>query len=134
LSGNAGDEQGVIRNERVGNQEPIRRQDVSEQLWCVHIEGLNDFIATDSHESARQEAIAINAYIDRAEKGPRAAILRAVVIEWPFTPASHARSLQDDWHDLQNMPHRQPSTSEPDGVLGSIARRVKELVSVARGK
>jgi hypothetical protein len=134
LSGNAAGEQGVIRSERVRNQEPIRRRDVSEQLWCVHIEGLNDFIATDSHESARQEALAINAYIDKAEKSPRAAILRAVVIEWPFTPASHARSLHDDWHDLQNMPHRQASTSGPDGVLGSIARRVKELVSVARGK
>jgi hypothetical protein len=106
---------------------------VSEQLWCVHIEGLNDFIATDSLESAKQEALAINAYIDRAEKGPRAAILRAVVIEWPHTPASHARSLHEDWHDLQSMPHRQPSASADSGVLASIARRVKELVSVARG-
>nr|WP_174771888.1 hypothetical protein [Paraburkholderia sp. SG-MS1] len=95
---------------------------------------MNDFIATDSRESATEEALAINAYIDRAEKGPRAAILRAVVIEWPFTPASHARSLHDDWHDLQNMPHRRAATNGADGVLGSIARRVKELVSVARGK
>ena len=106
---------------------------MSERLWCVHIEGLNDFIATDSHESARQEALAINAYIDRAEKGPRAAILRAVVIEWPFSPAGHARALQDDWHDLQRMPHRQ-AANPPAGVLGNLARRVKEFVSAGRNK
>jgi hypothetical protein len=78
--------------------------------------------------------LAINAYIDKAEKGPRAAVLRAVVIEWPFTPASHARALHDDWHDLQNMPHRRPSAETHGSVLTNIARRVKELVSVARGK
>ncbi|QQC67006.1 hypothetical protein [Paraburkholderia ginsengisoli] len=108
---------------------------MNERLWCVHIEGLNDFIATDSHDSARQEALAINAYIDKAEKGPRAAILRAVVIEWPFTPASHARALHDDSRDLQTMPHRRPPSSDAhDSMLTSIARRVKEIVSVARGK
>ncbi|WP_175147691.1 hypothetical protein [Paraburkholderia ultramafica] len=103
---------------------------MSDQLWCVHIEGLNDFIATDSQEAAEQEASAMNAYIDRTERGERAAVLRAVVVEWPFTPAGHARALKDDWNDVQRMPHRQPSGS----VLVNIARRVKELVSVARGK
>ncbi|SIT43946.1 conserved hypothetical protein [Paraburkholderia ribeironis] len=107
---------------------------MSERLWCVHIEGLNDFIATDSHESAEQEALAINAYIDRAEKGPRAAILRAVAIEWPFAPAAHARALEDDRHDLQRMAHRQASANPHGSVLSNIARRVKGLMSVARGK
>lgn len=107
---------------------------MNERLWCVHIEGVNDFIAVDSRESAEQEALTINAYIDRAEKGPRAALLRAVVVEWPFTPASHARALDEDSHDLQRMPHRQSSASSSGGVLVNLARRVKELVSVARGK
>jgi hypothetical protein len=107
---------------------------VSEQLWCVHIEGVNDFIATDSRESAEQEALAINAYIDQAEKGPRAALLRAVVVEWPFTAAGHARALVEDHSDLQQMPHRQAVKESSGGVLGNLARRVKELVSVARGK
>lgn len=107
---------------------------MSERLWCVHIEGLNDFIATDSQESAEQEALAINAYIDRAERGPRAAILRAVVIEWPFTPTAHARALDEDQHDLQRMSHRQPSANPHGSTLLNIVRRVKGLVSVARGK
>jgi hypothetical protein len=107
---------------------------VSERLWCVHIEGVNDFIATDSRESAEQEALAINTYIDRAEKGPRAPVLRAVVVEWPFTAAGHARALDEDWSDLRQMPHRQSAAGSSGGVLENIARRVKELVSVARGK
>jgi hypothetical protein len=107
---------------------------VSEPLWCVHIEGVNDFIATESRGSAEQEASAINAYIDRAEKGPRAAVLRAVVREWPFTPVDHARALDADSHDLERMPHRQPSANPAGSVLVNIARRVKGLVSVARGK
>jgi hypothetical protein len=105
---------------------------VSERLWCVHIEGLNDFIATDSHESARQEAEAINAYIDSAEKGPRGAILRAVVIEWPYAASAHARSLQEDQHDLQRMPHRRGAANQAGGPLVNLARRVKEFVSVGR--
>jgi hypothetical protein len=105
---------------------------VSEQLWCVHIEGLNDFIAVDSEESARYEASAINAYIDRAERNSRAARLRAVVVEWPFSPDGHARALDTDWHDLQRMPHRQQAAAQSDSVLSNLARRVKELLGVAR--
>jgi hypothetical protein len=107
---------------------------VSERLWCVHIEGLNDFIVADSQRTAEQEALAINAYIDSAETGPRAAVLRAVVVEWPIDAADHARALQEDWEDLQRMPHRRASASKSDGVFVSMARRVKKLVSVARGK
>ncbi|MGF6573291.1 hypothetical protein ABH945_005412 [Paraburkholderia sp. GAS333] len=107
---------------------------MNERLWCVHIEGVNDFIATDSRESAEQEALAINAHIDRAEKGPRAPLLRAVVVEWPFTASGHARALDEDWKDLQQMPHRQSTAASSGGVLVNIARRVRGLVSVARGK
>ena len=107
---------------------------MSEQLWCVHIEGLNDFIAVDSQRAAEREALAINAYIDGAETGQRVAVLRAVVVEWPFNPADHARALQEDWHDVQQMPHRRQAVHESDGVFVNMARRVKKLVSVARGK
>ncbi|MGF6380812.1 hypothetical protein F0160_34740 [Paraburkholderia sp. JPY303] len=105
---------------------------MSEQLWCVHIEGLNDFIAFDSEESARHEASAINAYIDRADRNSRAARLRAVVVEWPFSPDGHARALDTDWHDLQRMPHRQQAGARSDSVLSNLARRVKEVLGVAR--
>lgn len=130
---------------------------MSERLWCVHIEGLNDFIATGSRESARQEASAINAYIDSAEKGPRAAILRAVVIEWPYSADAHRRALHDNRdsganyeshadhanranpanrhsHDAQPPPPRDANAAAPGGALFNLARRVKEFVSAGRNK
>ena len=113
---------------------PIRRHDVSEQLWCVHIEGLNDFIVVDSLRAAEQEASTINAYIESTETGQRAAVLRAVVVEWPFDAADHARALQEDWNDLRHMPHRRPPVNKSDGVLVNVAQHVKKLMSVARGK
>ncbi|MGF6963587.1 hypothetical protein OKW43_000592 [Paraburkholderia sp. WC7.3g] len=106
---------------------------MSEQLWCVHIEGLNDFIAVDSEEAARSEASEINAYIDRADRSSRAARLRAVVVEWPYSADAHARALDDDWHDLQRMPHKQQAVARSGGGgLANLARRVRELLSVAR--
>jgi len=106
---------------------------VSEQLWCVHIEGLSDFIAVDSEDSARHEAATINAYIDGAGKDSRAALTRAVAIEWPFSAQAHARALDDDWHDLQRMSHRSQTTAGSNrsgGVLADITRRVKKLMTV----
>ncbi|SIT37252.1 conserved hypothetical protein [Paraburkholderia piptadeniae] len=41
-------------------------RDLSEQLWCVHIEGINDYVAAMSREAAEREASAINAYIGHA--------------------------------------------------------------------
>ncbi|WP_233855989.1 hypothetical protein [Paraburkholderia sp. HD33-4] len=105
---------------------------MSEQLWCVHIEGLNDFIAVDSEESARHEASEINAYIDRADRSSRAAQLRAVVVEWPFSADGHARALDSDRHDLQRMPHRRQGVTQSGGALSNFARRVRELLNVAR--
>ena len=107
---------------------------MSEQLWCVHIEGLDDFIATHSQRAAEQEALAINAYIEGAETGQRAALLRAVVVQWPFTAADHARALDEDWNDVQHMPHRRAPENKSGGVFANVARGVKALVSVARGK
>jgi len=109
---------------------------VSEQLWCVHIEGLNDFIAVDSEDSARHEAATINAYIDGAGKDSRAALMRAIAIEWPFSEQAHARALDDDWHDLQRMSHRSPpaaaTANRRGGVLADITRRVRKLMTVTR--
>ena len=106
---------------------------MSEQLWCVHIEGLNDFIAVDSEDSARHEAATINAYIDSAGKDSRAALMRAVALEWPFSAPAHARALDEDWHDLQRMSHRREATdgaNRSGGVLADITRRVKKLMTV----
>ena len=79
---------------------------MSEVLWCVHITGLNDFIATPSKVAAEEEASAINAYTDKADNVANASGCRAVVIRWPFSRVSHMRSLEVDWADLQQMPHK----------------------------
>jgi hypothetical protein len=107
---------------------------VSERLWCVHIEVLDDFIAVSSQEAAEQEAAAINAYIDRFENGRCAAAARAVAVEWPFAPASHARSRPEDWDDLQRMPHRRPGANRREKVLTNMTRRLKRLIQTARRK
>jgi hypothetical protein len=60
-------------------------------------------------------------------------LLRAVVVEWPFDGADHARALDEDRNDVQHMPHRLPSVNRSGGALLNLARRVKKLVSVARG-
>lgn len=103
---------------------------MSERLWCVHIEGIEDFIAIDSWKAAQREASAINAHRDKSGGSERSPVVRAVVVEWPFTSASHALSLEVDWDDLQRMPHRQPGASPPESVLTAIARRVKELMGM----
>ena len=113
--------------------EPGKERRVSEQLWCVHIEGPDDFIAAASREAAEREAAAINAYVERSGEGRRDAPVRAVAMEWPFAPESHARALESDWDDLQRMPHRKQQAASSQNILTHIARRVKELIEVARG-
>jgi hypothetical protein len=123
-----------LEGSEVGDLGAARRLEVSERLWCVHIEGLNDFIATSSRDAALREASAINAYLSRCENGQRGTVARAAVVEWPHTPAGHARSLEEDGEDLQRMVHKQPDANAPRGVLSNIARRVKELIQrTARG-
>jgi hypothetical protein len=106
---------------------------VNEQLWCVHIEGPDDFVAAVSKEAAEREASAINAYAERGGQGRGAAPVRAVAMQWPFTPEAHARAVESDWEDLQRMPHRRQQAASSHNILTSIARRVKELIEVARG-
>ncbi|WOD16245.1 hypothetical protein [Paraburkholderia kirstenboschensis] len=106
---------------------------MSEQLWCVHIEGPDDFIAMASQEAAQREASAINAYVERSGQAQSAARARAVAMDWPFAPEGHARALESDWEDLQRMPHRKQQGGPSQNILTNIARRVKELIEVARG-
>ncbi|MCC8397658.1 ribosome-inactivating family protein [Paraburkholderia sp. MMS20-SJTR3] len=79
---------------------------MSEALWCVHIIELNDFIATSSKDAAEAESAAINAHINKAANSTNTSICRAVATRWPFSPASHMRSLEVDWGDLERMPHK----------------------------
>jgi hypothetical protein len=104
---------------------------LSEELWCVHIEGVDDFVATRSREAAEQEAAAINAYLD-AQGGQPTPRLRASAVVWPYTAEGHARSLETDWEDLQRMPHRQARQNSHEGTLSSVLRRLKALVRGAR--
>jgi hypothetical protein len=122
-------------SEQPGEQKSGRRvglekeRDLSEQLWCVHIEGTNDYVAAMSREAAEREASAINAYIGHAGDKASASIVRATAIEWPFTAAGHARSLEVDWDDLQHMPHRlADADSSVEEPLPSIWRRLKAFV------
>lgn len=104
--------------------------DAGERLWCVHVEGLDDFIATVSMDAAEREAAAINVYVDGCRSSELAAV-RAVAIEWPFTPASHARALEADWDDIQRMAHKRAAVSEGvhgNGVLAVLSRFMKVLV------
>ncbi|WP_343225438.1 hypothetical protein [Paraburkholderia sp. C35] len=111
---------------------------VSEQLWCVHIEGLEDFVAAMSREAAEREASAINAYLAcvKERQGAPGGIVRATAIVWPFTPAGHARSLETDWHDLQRMPHRQApeDAGRRDGAMSRLLQRLSSFVSRSRSK
>jgi hypothetical protein len=108
-------------------------------LWCVHIEGLGDYIAASSRDAAGREAAAINAYIDGAGHDLPDGIVRAEAIEWPFTAAGHARSLETDWEDLQRMAHRRTahagartpahSRDNRESLLPALVRRIRALVS-----
>ena len=111
---------------------------LSEELWCVHIEGLDDFVATVSREAAEQEASAINAYLDsskhtREERSPTR-MVRASAAVWPYTPEGHARSLETDWEDLQRMPHRQVKQNPHGDTLSVVLRWMKALVRSAGHK
>lgn len=116
--------------QRVGLE---KERGLSEQLWCVHIEGINDYVAAESREAAEREASAINTYIGRAGGKAPASIVRAVAIEWPFTAAGHARSLEVDWEDLQRMPHRlaDSDVENREATSPSIWRRLKAFVGGA---
>lgn len=114
--------------EKTGTSNGAARN-VSQPLWCIHIEGLGDYVAALSREAAEREAAAINAYIDRAGNDAPAGIVRAVAIEWPFTAAGHARSLESDWEDLQRMAHRKADPAQQDSFLPALVRRIKTLVS-----
>ena len=83
---------------------------MTESLWCVHIPELNDFVAMPSEEAAKQEASAINAYMEEVGKLASHSECRAVAAKWPFSLASHMRALEIDWNDLRCMPHRKLTT------------------------
>ena len=93
-----------------------------ESLWCVHIPELNDFIATPSEEAATQTASSINAYMEEVGKLTGHSECRAVAVEWPFSLASHMRTLEDDWNDSRYMPHRKLTTDQQRSRPSSIAR------------
>jgi hypothetical protein len=106
-----------------------KERGLSTPLWCVHIEGLGDYIAAMSREAAEREASAINAYIEDAGSEAPAGIVRAVAVEWPFSAAGHARSLESDWEDLQRMAHRKADAAQQESFLPSLVRRIRTLVS-----
>jgi hypothetical protein len=108
--------------------------DRDDRLWCVHLEGLDDFVATSSREAAEREASAINAYLERAGRSASTQVVGARAMMWPYTEAGHARSLETDWHDLQCMPHAQANALAHEGPFWAVMRRLKSWVSRPRHK
>jgi hypothetical protein len=67
----------------------------TETLWCVHVQGADEFHACESREAADLLAAQLAEH-DRgaAERhGANAAFLRPLVTSWPFDAASHADEL-----------------------------------------
>ncbi|MGF6641844.1 hypothetical protein [Paraburkholderia sp. MM6662-R1] len=69
-------------------------------LYAVHAQGSDDIIAAPSKDDAQTLADRMNMWSDTFRKwvGPA----RAVVIEYPDSPESHAEQLEADWsrHEL----------------------------------
>ena len=91
-------------------------------LWCVHIPELNEFFAMPSEEAAKQEASAINGYMEKVGRLTSHSEYRAVAAKWPFSLASHMRALEVDWDDLRCMPHRKLTADQQRSCVSSIAR------------
>ncbi len=68
-----------------------------ETLWCVHLEGGNEYHAEVSHDAAVESANNFNEYDRRTAQrvGSTSTYLNATVVEWPFTAAMHARSITE---------------------------------------
>jgi hypothetical protein len=88
---------------------------LNEQLWYVHIEGMDDFVATMSREGAEREASAINACLDNVENKAPAGVVRASATVWPFMAASH---MGDRWKST--------------GTICSVCRVDEETVFVTK--
>lgn len=65
------------------------------KLWAVNVTGPDDLYAMASEAQALARANELNLYFDKLDEKRHAydPIMRAVVIEWPHTPESHAAAL-----------------------------------------
>lgn len=63
-------------------------------LYAVHIQGPDEIIAAPSERDAKALADKMNAWISERIKE---FYCEAVVIKWPYAPASHAEELAKDW-------------------------------------
>lgn len=63
------------------------------KLWAVNIQGPDDLIAQPSRLAALELAAAMNTTFGRVGHHEFDPIMRALVVEWPYTPDSHAAAL-----------------------------------------
>jgi hypothetical protein len=66
-------------------------------LWCINIQGPDDILPMPSRATALEEANKLNVYFGELASRPDATIydpiMRAVVIEYPYTAESHAAGV-----------------------------------------
>lgn len=63
-------------------------------LWCVHVLGADDVLATETHADAVQEAKALNMAVLCRADAPVDVMCFAYAAPWPGTPDSHADDLK----------------------------------------
>lgn len=71
------------------------------KLWCVHVQGPDDIVATASRTNALELANQINAFSANIERTENDGLIIATVIEWHGTPESHAASLAEHKGEYQ---------------------------------
>lgn len=66
------------------------------KLWCVHVQGPDSLIAQPDRETADKRAAEWQAGFDAMlarDPSPNDPVLKAVVIEWPYTSRAHAECV-----------------------------------------
>jgi len=71
------------------------------KLWCVHVYGPDDLVATGSQFKALELANRINTSLAAMERTENDAYMVATVEEWPYSADAHAADLMENKGDYQ---------------------------------
>lgn len=90
---------------------PLPDMPAVEPLWavCIHTRKAVDIRAMPDRETADKEAFGINDWLDAIRKHPDVddnwpITVSAEVIEWPYSPDTHAESLAEQRRRDEEMP------------------------------
>lgn len=82
------------------------------KLWCVNVWGPDDLYAMPDKATALERANSMNIEFGSIPRHEHDPIMLAVVIEWPYSPESHAEDLA-----------RYAATPSPTSSLGEAQGR-----------